>query len=205
MDYDFLKALIEKAEEYELNHKNRDVKTIEHFSEWLSVSLPNSRVENVENEGGIGQLIGLMYRYAKNYSKKALKNTPIQTIEEFTYMASLMEKPLTKTQVIDKHAQEKTTGMAIIQRLLRQGWIMENKNEADGRSQIIAMTDLGHNILRGAFSEMGKVSRIVTAHLSDTEKAELMRILIKLDTFHRTIFDTEKTLNLDTIIEKYKI
>lgn len=205
MDYDFLKKLLDKVEEFEQAQQNVQPKTITDFSEWLSTHTPKPTTKQIKIEGGIGQLVGLMYRYAKNYTKKALKNTPIQTLDEFTYMASLMESPLTKTQVIERHAQEKTTGMAIIQRLLRKGWVTESANEADGRSQIIHLTDAGTQILRGGFFEMSKVSRIVEAHLKDDEKELLMQLLIKLDAFHRTVFDNEKTTDLDTIIEKYKL
>ena len=205
MDTNFLKKLIDAAETFEGEQQEAEPKTLEQFSEWLLANLTKPTTRETPTEGGIGQLIGLMYRYAKNYTKKALKNTPIQTIDEFTYLATLMENPLTKTQVIERHAQEKTTGMAIIQRLLRQGWIEQRDNEADRRSHIIQLTALGHQILRGGFAEMGKVARVVEANLDTAEKAELTRILEKLETFHRTVFDNEKTEDLDIIIEKYKL
>ena len=205
MDYDFLRKLIDVAEEFEHDQQSLQPKTIETFSEWLSAKTPKLTAQPIETEVGIGQLVGLMYRYAKNYTKKALKNTPFQTLDEFTYMASLMESPLSKTQVIERHAQEKTTGMAIIQRLVRKGWVSESANEADGRSQIIQLTDSGSQILRGGFFEMGKVSRIVEADLKGDEKEMLIQILTKLDAFHRTVYDHEKTTDLDTIIEKYKL
>ena len=144
-----------------------------------------------------------MYRYARNYSKKALEKTPLQTIDEFTYLAALMRSPMTKTQVINRHVQEKTTGMAVIQRLLKQNWVKQSDNSADARSQIIELTDEGRAVLMGAFSEMLKVSSIVTANLTIAEKVELNRILEKLNIFHRTILDKEKTLDLDNVLEKY--
>ncbi len=205
MNFNLIKKLIDKVEAFENDQQHTQPTTLEQFSEWLSASLPKTNTREIPAEGGIGELIGLMYRYAKNYTKKALKNTPIQTLDEFTYMASLMESPSTKTQVIERHAQEKTTGMAIIQRLLRQGWIEQRDNETDRRSHIIQLTALGHQILREGFAEMSKVARVVEANLDAAEKAELTRILQKLDTFHRTIFDNEKTEDLDIIIEKYKL
>ena len=144
-----------------------------------------------------------MYRYARNYSKKALEKTPLQTIDEFTYLGVLMQSPMTKTQLINRHVQEKTTGMAVIQRLLKRNWVKQSDNSADARSQIIELTAEGRTVLMGAFSEMLKVSSIVTANLTTAEKVELNRILEKLNVFHRTILDKEKTLDLNSVLEKY--
>ena len=93
--------------------------------------------------------------------------------------------------------------MAVIQRLLKQNWVKQSDNSTDGRSQIIELTAEGRTVLMGAFSEMLKVSSIVTANLTTAEKVELNRILEKLNIFHRTILDKEKSLDLSTIIEKY--
>ncbi|MBL7817235.1 MAG: winged helix-turn-helix transcriptional regulator [Saprospiraceae bacterium] len=207
MDYDFLKKIIDKVALYELEASDSEWTSLQSFAEWLLDA--NKTVEKAPHtEGGktnIGELVGLMYRYGKNYSKKALAATPLQTIDEFTYLATLLEGDMTKTQLINRHIQEKTSGMAIIKRLLDQNWVSQRENEADKRSQILSLTDSGRAILRGAFFEMSKVSTIVTADLTEAEKAELVRILGKLELFHRTVFDNEKTLDLDIIIEKYKL
>ena len=214
MQYQFLKQLIEQAETYENKVSNSESLNINDFAKWVltETSTPSDVKKASEKpnftEGGqssdhIGELIGLMYRYARNYSKKALEKTPLQTIDEFTYLAALMRSPMTKTQVINRHVQEKTTGMAVIQRLLKQNWVKQSDNSTDGRSQIIELTAEGRTVLMGAFSEMLKVSSIVTANLTTAEKVELNRILEKLNIFHRTILDKEKTLDLDNVLEKY--
>lgn len=222
MQYEFIKQLIDKVAIYEKTVSNNKPININDFAQWILTNASTASPSKEESEGllksdiqnpiyteggkrngGIGALIGLMFRYAKNYTKKALENTPLQTLDEFTYLATLMQYPMTKTQLITQHIQEKTTGMAVIQRLLKQNWIQQSKNAADRRSQIIEITDEGRLVLRGAFLSMSKVSAIVTANLTEAEKVELTRILEKLDLLHRNILETEKTLNLDKIIEKY--
>ena len=208
MQYEFIKQLIDKVVIYEETVSDSKPININDFAQWVltgtstasqSIEVPAESVR----KGGIGALIGLMFRYAKNYTKKALQNTPLQTLDEFTYLASLMQYPMTKTQLITQHVQEKTTGMAVIQRLLKQNWVKQSENTADGRSQIVEITDEGRMVLRGAFLSMSKVSAIVTANLTEAEKVELTRILEKLELHHRHILETEKTLDLDKIIEKY--
>ncbi len=222
MQYDFIKQLLDKVEIYESTVSGSKPININHFAQWLLAdtsivqqnkkvlaesSLENAMPQNYPQEGktkgGVGALIGLMYRYAKNYTKKALQKTPLQTLDEFTYLATLLQYPMTKMQVITQHVHEKTTGMAVIQRLVKQNWVKQSNNAADRRSQIIELTDEGRMVLRGAFLEMSKVSNIVTANLTAAEEAELTRILEKLDLLHRHILDTEKTLDLDKILEKH--
>jgi MarR family transcriptional regulator, lower aerobic nicotinate degradation pathway regulator len=225
MPYDFIKQLIDKVQTYETTVSDNKPMDINDFAKWILADASTasngieasakpfytegtSRVNQEENNqnkrnGGVGALIGLMYRYARNYAKKALHNTPLQTLEEFTYMATLMQYPMTKTQIITQHVHEKTTGMAVIQRLVKQNWVKQSNNTADGRSQIIELTDEGRIILRGAFLEMYKVSAIVTANLTAEEKTELTRILEKLDLLHRHILETEKVLDLDKIVAQY--
>lgn len=210
MQYEFIKHLIDKVAIYEKTVSNNKSVNINDFAQWIladASTVSQGKEASVEptreTKGGIGALIGLMFRYAKNYTKKALENTPLQTLDEFTYLATLMQYPMTKTQLITQHVQEKTTGMAIIQRLIKQNWVKQSENIADGRSQIVEITEEGRMVLRGAFLSMSKVSAIVTANLTEAEKVELTRILEKLDLLHRNILETEKTLNLDKIIEKY--
>lgn len=210
MQYEFIKQLIDKVAIYEKTVSDSKPVNITDFAQWIladASTVSQGKEASVEpkgeTKGGIGALIGLMFRYAKNYTKKALENTPLQTLDEFTYLATLMQYPMTKTQLITQHIQEKTTGMAVIQRLLKQNWVKQSENAADRRSQIIEITDEGRLVLRGAFLSMSKVSAIVTANLTEAEKVELTRILEKLDLLHRNILETEKTLNLDKIIEKY--
>jgi DNA-binding MarR family transcriptional regulator len=210
MQYEFIKHLIDKVAIYEKTVSDDKPINIKDFAQWIladastvSQGKEASAEPQKETKGGIGALIGLMFRYAKNYTKKALENTPLQTLDEFTYLATLLQYPMTKTQLITQHVQEKTTGMAVIQRLLKQNWVKQSENTADGRSQIVEITKEGRMVLRGAFLSMSKVSAIVTANLTEAEKVELTRILEKLDLLHRNILETEKTLDLDKIIEKY--
>lgn len=218
MQYEFIIQLIDKVAIYEKTVSDNKPININDFAQWIltdasttthstEVSVESMQkavhTEGAKRNGGIGALIGLMFRYAKNYTKKALENTPLQTLDEFTYLASLIQYPMTKTQLITQHVQEKTTGMAVIQRLLKQNWVKQSENTADGRSQIVEITDEGRMVLRGTFLSMSKVSSIVTANLTEAEKEELTRILEKLDLLHRHILETEKTLDLDKIIEKH--
>ncbi len=222
LKYQFIKELIDKLSIYEATVSNSQPVNINNFAQWIlrdasnvtlsieasidsshAVLLTPNRSGGISRKGGIGALIGMMYRYAKNYSKKALATTPLQSLGEFTYLATLLHAPMTKTALIDEQVQEKTTGMAMIQRLIQKNWVKQSDNTTDGRSQIVELTHEGRSVVILAFSAMSKAAKIVTANLTEAEKTELTRILEKLETFHRNIIGNEKTIDLDAILEKY--
>ena len=60
-------------------------------------------------------LLALMYRYVRVYIKKALKDSPIQTADEFSFLITLMTyESMTKTELIMNQVMEKTSGTEII-------------------------------------------------------------------------------------------
>jgi MarR family transcriptional regulator, lower aerobic nicotinate degradation pathway regulator len=211
-NYELLRTLIEKVEAFENENPDATPLSVENFNLWLingqkqGNSDSFSRVEEFENplEINIGSFIGGLYRYVKMYSKKALENSPINTIEEFTFLAVTWERnSISKTDLITRNVIEKTTGMAIIKRLLNLGFLHQTGSETDGRSQMVSLTDEGKNVLMKLFGEMSKVSVIASGQLTKEEKQTLQNILKKLDDFHKNVVDTEKNLDLDEIIAKH--
>src|SRR5688572_24585175 len=87
----------------------------------------------------ISRLVGVMYRYAKTYIKKALKGSVIQTADEFTFLIILMtHKSLSKTELINKNIMEKTSGTEIIKRLIKKGLVIQFDDQNDRRAQHVA-------------------------------------------------------------------
>jgi DNA-binding MarR family transcriptional regulator len=141
----------------------------------------------------IATLITLMYRYAKGYIKKALKDSLIQSPEEFSYLIVLMTfDSLTKTELIVKNVMEKTSGAEVIRRLVNLGLIRQFADEADKRTMRVAVTDLGKTELTRIMPKMQQVSNLVVGDLTDTEIMSLSYMLRKLDYFHNDIYINKK-------------
>ncbi|HLO70692.1 MAG TPA: hypothetical protein VK167_07480 [Flavipsychrobacter sp.] len=214
MPYDFLKELITLTEQYEAEVDGKVKPTAKDFAVWLfnktksdpsaDLRMGNEPYEQVDNgnkiETEISILIVNMYRYARVYSKKALENTPLQTVDEFGYLATLLTyNCLKKTELIAKNIHEKPTGMEIIKRLLQNGLIDQFDDEQDKRSKLVKLNDKGKGLLYSIFGKMGKVSEIVTGDLETDEKIQLLYFLKKLDRFHHHIFTNEKEEVLESL------
>lgn len=156
-----------------------------------------------ESNSDTSILITLMFRYAKSYIKKALHKSSIQTADEFAFLITLMtHDSLTKTELINKHVMEKTSGAEVIKRLLNQKMIREFADETDKRSVRVTVTPKGKKELEKVLPEMAKVSRIVVGNLTVPEINTLSYLLKKLDFFHNDIFMNKKNLNLDEILNE---
>jgi DNA-binding MarR family transcriptional regulator len=148
----------------------------------------------------ISRLISVMYRYAKGYIKKALKNSVIQTADEFTFIIILMtHTSLSKTELISKNIMEKTTGTEVIKRLVKRGLIEQFNDTQDKRSQQVAVTKKGREEIYAVLPNMTVVSTIVSGNLTVSEKNTLAYLLKKLDYHHHELYTNKKDEDLNDL------
>ena len=149
----------------------------------------------------ISILIVLMFRYAKGYIKKALRDSAIKTADEFSFLMTLMTyESLSKSELIQKQVMEKTSGTEIINRMIKMGLIESFNDEADKRSVRVKMTVAGRMEIIKILPEMQKVSKIVTGNLNETEKSTMAYMLRKLEHYHNDIFTNKKDSELEELI-----
>lgn len=206
VNYAFLRDLLAKAEAFEGAHAHTGM-SVQDFACWVLLSgedappadahigtmhmaagVPTEKVET-----SIARMVIYMYRYAKTYTRKALEGSPLQTADEFGYLATLLSfDHLKKTELIALNIHEKPTGMDIIKRLLAAGLIDQVNDTADRRSKLLRINDAGRALLFRLFARMGKVSDLVGGELTDVEKRLLLHLLRKLDAYHHDIFLNRK-------------
>jgi MarR family transcriptional regulator, lower aerobic nicotinate degradation pathway regulator len=205
--YDLLKELINKIEDYEQDITNKSSLSIDDFIAYLQTNSiqqneydPHFKIEILTQDPLqiqkrlIVQYLTYLNRYARLYSKKALKDSPFNTIDEFSYLATLFEhRKLTKTDLIEKNIHEKPVGTEVIRRLIAKGMINEQNNENDKRSQFLVLTPIGEKALFDAFSKMDPVATLIIGNLSEKEKMQLHYVTKKLHHYHNEIFLNKKT------------
>ncbi len=162
--------------------------------------LEHSQMPKVE----FSTLLTGLYRFARQYVKKAFHNTNIKTIDEFGFLATLLkEKSLLKNELIKMHYMEVSSGSEILKRLIKSNLIYEYPDAKDGRAKRISLTEAGFTEIMSAFDEMHKVSEIVTGKLSGQELKEALIIFNKLQYFHMHIHEESKDASIDEIYQKY--
>jgi DNA-binding MarR family transcriptional regulator len=146
----------------------------------------------------ISILIVLMNHYAKWYIKKVLRDSLLQTPDEFSFLITLMTyDSLSKSELIIKQVMEKTSGSQVIHRLIKRGLIVESADENDKRSVRVSITRSGREEILRLLPLMSKVTKIIAGNLSTEEINTLSYLLKKLDYFHNDIYlnKREKTLS----------
>jgi DNA-binding MarR family transcriptional regulator len=146
-------------------------------------------------------LVLLMYRYARHYVKKALKDSVLQTAEEFGFLITLMtHESMTKTELINTAVMEKTSGTEVIKRLLREGLIRAFADPDDKRSVRVAITPRGREEITKLLPVMSAVSKIVVGNLSESEINTLAYLLKKLDFFHHDLYMNQRNAGLGELV-----
>jgi DNA-binding MarR family transcriptional regulator len=147
-------------------------------------------------------LVSLLFRYAKMYSRKALKDSGIKTVDEFALLITLLtHESISKQELIREQVLEKTSGIEIVNRLIRQGYIQQFAGAKDRRSKLLKITDEGTRELMAILPRMNLVSKIVVGNLTPSEQNLLSYLMRKLDHFHNHIFMNEKDSELEDILD----
>ncbi|WP_027001697.1 MarR family winged helix-turn-helix transcriptional regulator [Hugenholtzia roseola] len=214
MSYDFLKQILSALQQYEKEQQaaqgtDFEPKDLTHFANWILMqpqekaeiqAEPQATVEAQEKSspptfGGetldtiIGKYLGLLNRYMKNYVKIALENSDFYSIDDFTYLgtllnAQLQQKQISKTELISEHVHEKTTGIEILKRLQKNNFITEAAHLQDKRKKQLLLTPKGREAFFTHVERMQKVGVLLGAGLAQAEKKQLVYLLQKLHDFH---------------------
>ena len=193
-----LKQLVSLVEEFEGHHTASSL-NITTFTGWLSGKLTDTFDKNDYKITGYGMEpelaahIGRLSRYANNYIKIALEELPFATDMEFTFTAILDKVGKTgKTDLIRMMAYDKSSGMSVINRLMKKGFVEEFPNPEDKRGKLIRLTEKGRAAAQEGYDKVPAAANMVTKNLNMAEKHQLLYLLKKLDDFHYPIYLNEQ-------------
>lgn len=213
MNYQFIKEVLDLVQKYEEDTRSHHANalSIADFKHWIVRTYqPEEHAVEPDWEGKekgrsadsvINTLIVHMNRYAKSYSKSAIFGSDFTSQEDFIYLINLQAfGEMTKMDLIKKNVHEKPTGMLIINRLIKKKWVSQSASKTDKRSKLIRITTLGREALEAQMDRIRQATQIVTGDLTQHEKMELIRILNKLNEFHKPIYD--KNIEPEYLLEQ---
>lgn len=212
MDYSLLKQLLDQVEAYaqQLPAAPAD---LGQFAAWLHTRLapappsapPHADVLHRSHETmevQISKLVVFMNRYARVYSRLALAGSPLLTIDDFAYLASLYRlQPLSKTELITRNVHEKASGTEVIKRLLANGLVAEQPHATDRRRKQLSVTEAGHQVLHRVVGRMAQAARMVVGDLGAEEQGQLLYLLRRLDQFHLPIFLAPRPESFEELLQ----
>lgn len=201
MNFDLIKAVVELVQQFSEQNEVKAVysNNLQGFTEWLTASCksgseqedPDWRGKQLESSSDIiiNTLLIRMSRYAKSYSRSSISNSVFTSQDDIIYLISLkIIGAMTKMELIRRNIQEKSSGIVIINRLIRNGWAEQTVTEKDKRTKHIQITEKGLSVLEEHMDEIGKVSKAMVGNLDYSEQKLLIAILSKLDEFHDNFY-----------------
>lgn len=168
------------------------------FVDALPFAFPNASLEEA-----MGWIWGRLLKFTSIWEKKAFENQKLHSIDEFGLLMFIQAHPnCSKAEVAASSLMEKSTVYEIIKRLANRGLIEEETDAQDKRHKIIRLSTSGRENLFAAFERVKEVSYWLTRRLQQNEKEELMRLLIKLNTFHQKALEEHADKSWESIMRQ---
>jgi DNA-binding MarR family transcriptional regulator len=202
MPYFLIREILDKLEAFEREGKSNDLRS---FSFWLYSQFQDSPPGETTSlnhnlDGQLINLISILNSHIKRYTKAVLKDSPLVSLNDFSFLASLVEEgSMRKTDLIARNYSELSPGIEVIKRLLRNGLIEDFDNPEDGRSKQVRLTREGRKLYESMLDDMNRAARIMAGDLSEQEKLGLLALTHKLLAFHQPIWDQARGSDLEAI------
>jgi len=187
---DILKEIVHRLEEYQKEY-HADDHSLESFVLWL-----NSRLFS-ESHAGKGKqspemldmelsfLLVMQSRYYKTYAKRVLGDSELTSPDGFSFLYHLNHTDsFRKMELIKMHHLEPPSGIEVLKRLSKKGFIAEFDDADDKRAKRIRITEKGKQELQRIMPKMIEVFHLMTAELSLNEKIHALGFLKQMNDFH---------------------
>lgn len=145
--------------------------------------------QSIDQKNHLLDLISRLARLQEFYTRKFLSSLPINSRLEFLFLYSVnLIGDAKKTEIINVHLVEFTTGMDIIKRLLNQGLIKESLNESDKRSKLIHITEEGKLVLDKSIRKIDAEKEMFLSCINENKWKKIISTLEELNNFHNSIY-----------------
>ena len=207
--YNSIKKLIELWETYEFETDQQDLLN---FAEWLTTKLKeepalnirpkpskkrakNEEPENVmlfrnmEESIRFLEYTSRISRLHDFYIKKFFNDLPINNRLEYLFLYTVSEKKeAKKTELINTHLVDYTTGMDTIKRLVNNGLLKEMPDESDKRAKLLEITQEGRQMLELSGKKMADEIHMFLACISMNKWKKTLSIFEEINEFHSVIY-----------------
>lgn len=207
--YNSIKSLIELWEAYE---EETDQQELLEFAEWLTnklkekpelnLKLTKRRVKNEEPEKEMLfkkleepirflEYTSRISRLHDFYIKKFFSDLPINNRLEYLFLYTVSEKKeAKKTELINIHLVDYTTGMDTIKRLVNNGLLEEMPDETDKRAKLLVITNEGKKVLELSGKKISDEIQMFLACINMNKWKKTLTVFEEINEFHSGIYQT---------------
>lgn len=127
------------------------------------------------------KLLGRIFKLFEIYMDSAVKETGIKQVEEFLLLTNINFETPRKTEVIYASLIELSTGTNILNRLIKDKFIVEYDDEDDRRSKRLKLTKKGEKTLLESRKKMSQVAKIFFNDMTNDDKYLCVQLLKEVE------------------------
>jgi DNA-binding MarR family transcriptional regulator len=152
----------------------------------------------------MAKLLGRIHKLHSVYAIAALKQCGITTIEEFLYLNSVANMPNPKkTVVIYSNFSELSSGLLVIERLVKRGYLKENVDKEDKRSKKLTITTKGLKVLKGCYTNMSLTDSIFFGEIPIDDLQLCLQLLKPIEIRFSASWQKDKGKSISELNTKY--
>jgi DNA-binding MarR family transcriptional regulator len=126
----------------------------------------------------LAKLVGRLGAVALAYSKMAIKGKIDIEIEWYFFMNTIYhQKEARKTDVITYNVIEQSTGIDILNRLKKAGYISERDDPDDKRAKLVKLTPEGEAVVFRCWDELTKAAYLMFGDMNEEDKKLVIQLL----------------------------
>jgi MarR family transcriptional regulator, organic hydroperoxide resistance regulator len=130
----------------------------------------------------IGQLLAQIFRLGENRMRVKMGEIGLHRAQGFALHYLLHHDGITQTQLARAVHITPATATSMLQRMERDGWIERRNDPADQRLSRVFVTEKAKRFHDEAMASLREVEADLECTLTDAERRELRRLLVKLHT-----------------------
>lgn len=147
------------------------------------------------------KLIGRLAGMQTVYSKMALQEIPGFELEWFYFLNSIYQlKEVKKTQIIQYNFTEQTTGIDILNKLKKLGYIAERTDPDDKRAKLVSITKAGEKILFKIYQLLYKPTLLMYNDIDYRDKQVVINILKDTEHKHQELLSNSRNKSIDDLL-----
>lgn len=146
------------------------------------------------------KLLSRIDRLYTEYAEVALDGTGIKSVDEFLFLNAIahLQEPR-KTDVIAHTITQLSSGLLIIDRLKKLGYVAEYENVADKRSKRLIITAAGSVALKRCYERTSELGSLFFSDLSDDEMRLCIQLLKGVEIKFAQLWPSHKGKTFDVI------
>lgn len=150
----------------------------------------------------MANLIGRLGVMVEAYSKMALQAEGDIELEWFYFMNTLYhQQESNKTDVIQYNIYGQSTGIDILNRIEKAGYIKERNNPDDKRARLVKLTSKGEKKVMKCREVLYKGAYLMFGGMDADDKQLIIQLLANTEIKHTGIFAEHKGESIDTLLE----